>query len=161
MPREQIENALKKHGARVLHLAYSYLRRTADAEDILQDTMLIYLQKAPVFESEEHEKAWLLRVAANLCKNRLRSPWSRMSEIPEDYPGEGIPEESLALYESVNALPEKYREVIHLFYYEDFFTAQIAYILGKKESTVRSLLFRARALLREQLTTKGYNHEEI
>ena len=75
MEREQVERVLEEHGQRILHLAYSYLGSREDAEDILQDTLVRYMDKAPGFRSPEHEKAWLLRVAANLCKNRLKAPW--------------------------------------------------------------------------------------
>lgn len=148
MERAEIEGALERHGRRILHLAWSYLHCQADAEDVLQDTMVQLMKTGPRFESETHEKAWLMRVAVNLCKNRLKAPWRQHDQLPEDYPGGGIPEESLALLQAVSALPLKYREVVHLFYYEDATTAQIAQVLGKNESTVRSLLFRAREQLR-------------
>lgn len=150
MQQEEIEAALARNGARVLHLAYSYLHNRADAEDVLQDAMVQLIRRAPAFESEEHEKAWLLRVAINLCKNRLKSPWHQRAELPEDYPAEGIPEESLALLQAVSALPLPYREVIHLFYYDDATTAQIAALLGEREGTVRTRLSRARELLRTE-----------
>ena len=134
-----------------MHLAWSYLHNHADAEDVLQETMIRYMQSGQNFQDEEHEKAWLLRVAANLCKNILRSRSYEWGEIPEDLEGKGIPEEAIAVYEAVSSLPEKYREVIHLFYYEDASTAEIAEILEKKESTVRSLLRRARKLLEKSL----------
>lgn len=68
--------ALRRHGDAVLRLACAYLHQRAEAEDVLQDALLQYLQKAPAFADEAHERAWLLRVAANLCKNRL-SYWRR------------------------------------------------------------------------------------
>lgn len=151
MEREEIEGALGRHGRQILHLAWSYLHSQCDAEDVLQDTMVQLMKTSPKFESRDHERAWLLRVAINLCKNRLKAPWRQHSELPEDYPTQGIPEESLELLQAVSALPLKYREVIHLFYYEDATTAQIAGLLGKNESTVRSLLSRAREQLRSAL----------
>ena len=150
MNQQQVQRALADYGKSILHLAYSYLRNRADAEDVLQDTMVQLLRKAPEFESDEHEKAWLLRVAANLCKNRLRTPWRRYEQLPEDYPADGKSEESLALLQAVGSLPVKYREVVHLFYYEDASTAQIAAYLGAGESAVRKRLSRARAMLRKQ-----------
>ena len=99
-------------------------------------------------------------MAANLCKNRLKAPWRNHPEIPENYPGEGVPEESMALLQAVSALPVPYREVIHLFYYEDATTAEIAAILGKREGTVRSLLSRGRERLR-QSWKGGPDHEAL
>ena len=151
LQREEVENALKRHGNRILHLAYSYLHNRADAEDVLQDTMVQLLRAAPAFENEEHEKAWLLRVAINLCKNRLKGPWHLWENLPEDYPAEGVSEDSLALFQAVSTLPVKYREVVHLFYYEDATTAEIAAILGRRENAVRTQLSRARDLLRDKL----------
>lgn len=151
MEREEVEGALNRQGARVLHLAWSYLHSRTEAEDVLQDVMVQLMRVQPRFESEEHEKAWHLRVAANLCKNRLKASWRQHSQLSEQYPAEEIPEESLELLQAVSALPLKYREVIHLFYYEDATTAEIARLLGKKETTVRSLLSRARDRLRQSL----------
>lgn len=158
MDPSQAARVLQEYGTAVLHLAYSYLRSREEAEDVLQDTLVQYIRKAPDFDSQAHERAWLLRVAANLSKNRLKAPWHWQPPIPEDYPAQGIPEESVALYQAVSALPVKYREVIHLYYYEDATTAQIAAILGKREGTVRSLLTRARAQLRASL--KGGDADE-
>ena len=153
MNNGQAEQALRDYGAPILHLAYSYLPSRADAEDVLQDTMVQYLRTAPTFTEERQRKAWLYKVAANLCKNHLSASWNRISALPEDFPSDGIPEESIGLLQAVSALPPKYREVVHLFYYEDATTAEIAKILGKPETTVRSLLFRARKTLKRQLET--------
>ena len=151
MDNEQAEKALRDYGAPILHLAYSYLHSRADAEDVLQDTMVHYLRAAPAFAEERQRKAWLYKVAVNLCKNRLSASWNRVSALPEDFPSDGIPEESISLLQAVSALPPKYREVVHLFYYEDASTAEIAKTLGKPEATVRSLLFRARKVLKREL----------
>ncbi len=153
MAHEAIELALERHGKRVLHLAYSYLHSREEAEDVLQDVMVKYLQSAPDFASDEHEKAWLLRVTINLCKNHLKAPWRRLkADMPEDISTEDkTSEDTFALRQAVLDLPPKYRAVIHLFYYEDLPASQIASILGQKETTVRSLLFRARNILREKL----------
>lgn len=151
MDNAELENALKQYGTGLLHLAYSYLHDRSEAEDVLQDTLVQYMRAAPTFEDERRRKAWLYKVAANLCKNRLSSSWHGVSELPEEFPAQGIPEESLELYQAVSALPLQYREVVHLFYYEDATTAEIARMLGKREATVRSLLFRARKCLKREL----------
>lgn len=156
-PCNDMETILRNHGRRILHMAYSYLHNQNDAEDILQDTMVQLIKTKPHFENAEHEKAWLLRVCINLCKNRLKSPWSKYESVPEDYPADGIPVESVELFQAVSVLPIEYREVIHLFYYEDASTAEIASLLGKKESTVRSLLSRARTKLKDILKEVDWN----
>ena len=144
---------LDRYGDMILRLAFSCMKNMPDAEDVLQDVFLKLLEKTPVFESDEHRKAWLIRVTVNICRSRLRSPWRRHKELEE---ADASVEENRWLegnevLEAVMALPEKYREVIHLFYYEDYSVGQIAVLLGKKEATVRSLMFRARTILKDKL----------
>ena len=113
----------------------------------MQDTFLQYLRTNPVFESAEHEKAWLLRVAMNASKNRLRSAWfSRTDAIEESSPCSEDEERSF-VWDAVRELPPHYREPVHLCYP----TEEIASILQTRPSTVRSRLTRARAMLRDRL----------
>lgn len=147
----QAARLLDQYGNRILRLAYTYLHNMSDAEDILQDTLLQFLKKAPSFDSAEHEKAWLLRVAANLSKNRIDYERLRASdELNEELVAEDREDLSF-VWEAVKSLPTQYREVIHLFYHEGYPTAEIAKILGRKESTVRSDLRRGREKLKEVL----------
>lgn len=155
---ETLEATLDQYGDMIVRLAFSCLKSREDAEDVLQDVMLKMLENQPAFESGEHEKAWLIRVTINICRNRLRSPWRRHKELDETLPEdtgngqwEAVLKEESGVMAAVLALPEKYREVIHLFYYEDYSVIQISKILHKKESTIRSLLHRARNLLKESL----------
>lgn len=145
------ERLLKEYGNPVLRLAYSYLHNMQDAEDILQETLIRYLQSVPVFENSEHEKAWLLRVAVNLSKNRI--DYNRLRETDElDEKLQQEEREDLAfVWEAVRELPEHYREVIHLYYYEGYSTKEIAKILQSRESTVRSNLKRGREKLKAVL----------
>lgn len=155
----RVEDALKKHGDSILRLSLSYLHNLSDAEDIIQETLLQMLRKAPVFECSEHEKAWLLRVAINLCKNKITyTQRRRYEELSESLTGD-IPEDLSFVWEAVGSLPIKYREVIHLFYEEDMPTSKIAELLNKKETTIRSLLHRARELLKRKLK-EVYDFEE-
>lgn len=155
----QAARLLDQYGNRILRLAYTYLHNMSDAEDILQDTLLQFLKKAPSFDSAEHEKAWLLRVAANLSKNRIAyNAVRRTDELDETLAAEEREDLSF-VWEAVKSLPTQYREAIHLFYYEGYSTRQIAEVLSKKETTVRSDLRRGRARLKELL--KGaYGFEE-
>jgi len=121
-----------------------------DAEDVVQEVFLRAYEKAPEFESEEHETAWLIRVTVNLCNSRLRSPWKKHREpLLDSYPA--AEPEQRELLEHVLSLPPKYRAVIHLFYYEGYPVKDIAELTGQKESTVRSLLTRARQKLKSDL----------
>ncbi len=142
---------LDKYGNKILRLAYSYLRNMADAEDIVQDTLIQYLRKPLVFSDETHEVAWLMRVAANLSKNRIRyNSYRTTDELNEELAAEEREDLSF-VWEAVNSLPVPYREIVHLYYYEGYSTMQIASILSKKESTVRSCLARGRARLKSIL----------
>jgi RNA polymerase sigma-70 factor (ECF subfamily) len=155
----QAEKLLKEYGDSILRLAYSYLHNMSDAEDVLQETLIQYIKASPQFESEIHKKAWLLRVACNISKNRIKYNKIRNSdELSEQLAAEQ--KEDLAfVWEAVKELPSKYREVIHLFYHEGYSTAQIARILNKNETTVRSLLHRGRSKLKFVLK-EVYDFEE-
>lgn len=150
----EAEHYLDTYGNAILRLAYSYLHNMADAEEVLQDTLVQFIHTAPVFENEPHAKSWLMQVAANLSKNRIRSNRIRqaedLDELQETLTGQESEDLSF-VWEAVKSLPEKYREVIHLFYQEGYATGEIARILQRKESTVRSDLKRGRERLKEIL----------
>ena len=154
------EMILTRFGDSILRYAYTYLHNMSDAEEVLQDTLVQFLKTAPEFENENHEKAWLLRVAGNLSKNRIEYNKIRETDELNDELVAEEREDLTFVWEAVKSLPVKYREVIHLFYHEGYQTAQIAKILGRNESTVRSDLRRGREKLKEVL--KGeYDFEEV
>ena len=160
--REEInaraERILTRYGNNILRLAYSYLHNMADAEEVVQDTLVQFLKTAPDFADATHEEAWLMRVAGNLSKNRIRYNRVRSTdELNDELVAEGREDLSF-VWEAVKSLPVKYREVIHLFYHEGYSTAEIARILQRNESTVRSCLSRGRAQLREILK-EAYDFE--
>ena len=158
-PNEKAVQAMNTYGNSILRLSFAYLHDLAGAEDILQDTLIRLMKTNPVFTSPDHEKAWLLRVAINLCKNRLKSFWAKYSELSEEFPDDPMSSDEIILLDLVSKLPVKYREVIHLFYYEDYSINEIAVLLQKNKSTIRSLLHRAREKLKIHL--KGdYDFDE-
>lgn len=140
------ESAVKQYGPMVYRLAYAQLRSRHDADDVFQEVFLRYHRSAPAFESEEHRKAWLLRVTANCAKSLASSPWRKRSVPLEDVYAYSDPEES-GLDAALARLPSKYRAVLHLYYYEGYDTAETAHILGRRASTVRAQLTRARQAL--------------
>lgn len=153
-----IENIMQKYSYMVYRLAYSRTKNKADAEDLFQEVFLKCHKANPKFSSEEHCKAWLIRVTVNLSKNILTSAWHRRIFLKKDplehfgknsnhSPGDDKSE----VFYAVMKLPEKYRVVVHLFYYEDYSVTEIANILHRKESTVKTQLFRARELLKQYL----------
>lgn len=145
------EQALDRYGNSILRLAYSYLHNMSDAEEILQDTLVQLLKTDPAFQSEDHEKAWLLRVAANLSKNRLDYNQVRKTDVLSQTLAAQEREDLSFVWEAVKSLPPNERAAIHLFYQEDCTTRQIGAILGRREATVRSDLHRGRLRLREIL----------
>ena len=131
MTDPEFENVMRRQIDHVLRLACSYLRCRAEAEDIAQEVFLKLYRTDISFETPKDERAWLLTVTANLCKNRLRSPWfaRRCDETPEDICG-NFPEEEKSAVSEVYRLPEKYRTPIHLFYIEEYSVKEISEITG-------------------------------
>lgn len=156
---ERAEYILNTYGDSILRYAYSYLHNMSDAEDILQDTLIQYLKTGPVFENAAHEKAWLLRVAANLSENRLDyNSIRKTDELNEELAADERDDLSF-VWEAVKSLPVKYREVIHLSYHEGCSVREISNILKRPEATVRSDLHRGRERLREILREE-YDFDE-
>ena len=144
-----IDEVIDKYSNMVYRLALAHMKTKYDAEDVFQDVFLRYISKPRAFENEEHRKAWLIRVTINRCRS-LWSAWFRKSE-PLDEAMVFETKEENDLFEYLMLLPQKYRSVIHLFYYEGLSIRQISNILNAKESTVRTWLTRARSILGEKL----------
>lgn len=147
--RPSIEVLFERYRNNLYVAAFSVCKNAQDAEDVVQETFLQYWTQKKEFESEQHVRAWLLRVAINKAKNKCNS-YFRKNTLPlEDYietltfPTEA----SSGLFEAVMELPEKYRIVIHLFYYEDYSVKEIANILKLTPGNVKVRLSRGRALL--------------
>ena len=152
--RDSPEAVIRRYSDMVYRLAFARTGNRSDAEDLYQEVFLRYLTRAPAFTSEEHRKAWLLRVAVN-CANRFpRRPVAKAHRAPQrgpvrPRPGGGGPVGEL------RRLPEKDRTVLHLYYYEDMTTEEIAQMLDRNPATVRSQLLRARAKLKKLLVEEG------
>lgn len=143
---QELETVMQKYGKTVYRLAYAQTHSRADADDIYQEVFLRYFQKRPGFESEEHRKAWLLRVTINRAKSHFATAWFRHTVPLEECDGFAAPEERL-LDEAMGALRPGDRCLLQLFYYEQLSVRGIADLLKRKESTVRTQLTRARQRL--------------
>ncbi len=144
--QDEMQRVVEEYSSSLLRAAYSLLKNREDSEDAVQETFLRYMEKAPVFTSREHEKAWLLRVAVNISKNHLSSAWFRKrTDLKEDIPA--LEQEEQEVLESVLKLSAKYRTVIHLYYYEGYSLSEISQILRSPLSTVTTRLSRARKKL--------------
>ena len=149
-----IELLVETYQNNLYAVAFHICKNPHDAEDVVQDTFIQYLSHKQEFASEAHIRAWLIRVAINKAKNKTTSFFRRNTLPLVDYMQtlQFPSEESSALFEAVMQLPEKYRIVVHLFYYEDYSVKEIADILRLSESNVKVRLSRGRALLRTTLT---------
>ena len=155
---QKVTRIIDVYGNNILQLAYSYLHNMSDAEEILQDTLIKYLEKSPNFENNTHEKAWLLKVASNLSKNRIEYNNLRSTDELNDNLIAENKEDLSFIWEAVKSLPNGYREVIHLYYQEGYNTIEIAKILNRKETSVRSDLHRGRQKLKNILK-EAYDFE--
>ncbi len=150
MNPELIEQTVRDYSGKLLKIAYTYTKNTCDAEDIVQEVFLSFITSRQEFASQEHIRAWLIRVTINKSKNHVKSAWiAKRSKMPE--PCEELSCQENTLLDAVLSLEEKYRISIHLFYYEDYSIKEIAQILGKKPATIGSWLDRGRKKLRKQL----------
>lgn len=147
---EHICEICRLHYRNLTKLAFSYLKNMFDAQDIVSDVFEAYIKSAPDFESDEHERAWLIRVTINKCKNSIKKS-SRLQGLDGIVHYSPPEQENIEVLSAVLSLPEKYRLPVHLFYYEDMTIAQIAGVLGEKPATVGSRLARARKLLKDYL----------
>lgn len=151
--RQTVQELATLYQSNLFAVAFNICKNAQDAEDIVQDTFVQYYTTKKEFKSEQHIRAWLIRVAVNKAKNVTRTFWRRNKVSIEDYMETLVFEtpEAENLFETVMHLPEKYRIVIHLYYYEDYAVREIADILKLSESNVKIRLSRGRALLKEAL----------
>lgn len=151
--KQTVEELAGRYRDNLFAAAFNICKNAADADDIVQETFLQYYVAKKEFESEEHIRAWLLRVAINKAKNVNHSFW-RQNKVPLEEYMETLAFESSqeeTLFETVMKLPEKYRIIIHLFYYEDYSVLEIAKLMKLTQSNVKVRLSRGRKLLKEAL----------
>lgn len=150
---QEVNRAIERHADTVRRLCMIHLKNYADTEDIFQRVFLKYVLSSVSFENEEHERAWFIRVTINACKDLLknffRSHTVSMEEVLEQ-PAE-IEQDHREVLEAVLSLPARYRDVVYLYYYEEYTAPQIGRILGKNVNTIYTLLNRAKKILREKL----------
>ena len=151
--RQTVQELAASYQGSLFAAAFNVCRNAQDAEDVVQDTFVQYYTSKKEFESEQHIRAWLMRVAVNKAKNINRTFWRRNKISIEDYMETLVFETPAAetLFETVMQLPDKYRIVIHLYYYEEYAVREIAQILKLSESNVKIRLSRGRAMLKETL----------
>ena len=146
-PVDDVETLIAQYGDMLFRLCLIMLKNESDAEDVIQETLIKFYRKAPVFENADHEKAWLIRVATNECRDllrfRVRHPLAEVEQImvaSEDSTDSGI-------LEALASLPEKYKLVLALYYVEGYKVEDIAKIIGRTSSAVKMRLQKGRRLL--------------
>ena len=149
----EANRAIDRYADLVRRVCMIHLKNHADTEDIFQTVFLKYVTGTTEFESEEHEKAWFIRVTINACKDLLRSFFRSRTVSLDDLleQPDQVPEDHREVLEAVLALPDKYRDVVYLHYYEGYTAPEIGTILRKNPNTVYTLLTRARDELRKML----------
>lgn len=151
---EYIEQIIKKYSPSMLKAAFSLLKSTDDAEDAVQEAFIKLITKAPEFENDEHRKAWLLRVTVNISKNMLKSAKRKNLPLTEEI---AYSEKSDGVLPYVLSLDEKYRAVIHLYYYENYSIKEIGEIMSLSSATVGTRLARGRKMLGKLLKEDSEN----
>ena len=156
--RESFDAVMRKYADMVYRLAYSRTGSTFDADDILQEVFLRYIRADKTYNDEEHRKAWLIRITINCTRSFASSAWNRHRDFSEPDGNEGAEDPAISASETRSdvmdallELPEKYRTVIYLFYYEDMSVSEIAGSLGITDSNVKTRLSRGREMLKEKL----------
>lgn len=156
---EDIERIMEQYGNSIYRMSFFVLQNDQDAQDVLQETLIKYMQKAPGFQSDSHEKAWLLRVANNLCKDMLRfqkrNRYINLDELQETSFEtliiHGQPTAFGELTAQLFTLADKYKRTLYLHYYEGYPVKEIAQILKLSESAVKKRLERGRDKLRQMI----------
>ena len=148
---EEIRELVDNYGSMIFRIAYCILLNKDDAEDAVQDTFMKYMTKAPEFNDEEHRKAWLIRVSANISKNMFKLRLRRHTLNLEEVKSAGISESDFETFEIISALPARYKPVMTLHYAEGYKCSEIAEILGISEDAVKKRLQKGRALLKNEI----------
>ena len=157
MEEQRARELVDRYADAIIRLGYTWLGDLDDAKDICQTVFLRLLERPRSFESPEHERAWIIRAAVNLCKDQLKSHWRKTTVDLEAARAVPAPEaEEGSLLAAVNLLPPKYRTVIYLYYYEGYSANEIAQLLGEKPATVATQLSRGREKLRTHLEQEGF-----
>ncbi len=148
---EEIRDLVEHYGTMIFRVAFCILCDKEDAEDAVQETLLKYMTKSPEFNDEEHRKAWLIKVAANISKNMFKLRIRRNSISLEEVKNIGISENDLNVFDSIMNLPKKHKIVLMLHYAEGYKCREIAEIIGISEDAVKKRLQKGRELLKIEL----------
>ena len=153
-PIQDPEDVYRRYSNMVFRLALARCRSRSDAEDVMQDVFLRYVRSKPKLDSAEHQRAWLVRATINCTNTLLSSAWHRHTELYDELSriAPPCPDENAAdVYSAVMSLSKKQRTAVHLYYYEGYSVKETASLMETNDSTVKSLLYRAREKLEKEL----------
>lgn len=148
---QEIVEVYQRNVDMVYRICFSYMKNKADSEDALSSTFIKYISQPQHFDCLEHEKAWFIRTSTNICKDMLKCWWKRNVTYEEKTVIYTDPQYVDSTLDVILSLPDKYKTVIYLYYYEGYSTEDIAHILGKPASTIRNQLARAKKILKRKL----------
>ena len=151
MEKSQMEEIYEKYSDTVFRTAFACVKHVAEAEDITSEVFIKYFTSSKKFDNEDHEKAWLIRVTINRCKDLFRSFSFKNRVSIEEYQPYCVIQDEIDVLEAVMKLPKKYRIPVHLFYFEGYTTEEIAKITKTSSQNIRTRLSRARAMLKKSL----------
>ena len=154
----EIVRIVETYSDMLMRIAFNRMNSIAEAEDVVQSTFERLMRRQPRFDSREHEKAWLIRTAIRICIDESRKA-SRANVPLNEEIASAYSQESYELLDTIRQLPEKDRDAVYLYYYEEYPTKDVAKILGEREGTTRSRLSRARQKLRTIM--KGETDEQV
>lgn len=149
----EANRAIQRYADTVRRICMVHLKSYADTEDVFQTVFMKYILRSDVFENDEHEKAWFIRVTINACKDLLKSLFRHRTVSLDEVvpPSVEMTSDNREVLKAVLSLPPKYKDPVYLFYYEGYSAVRISEILGKNVNTVYTLLARAKALLKDAL----------
>lgn len=151
LDKREMEEKYDKYIRMVYCTAFAWFRNKSDAEDVASEVFIKYFTSSQEFTDEQHEKAWLMRVTVNRCKDIMKS-FRVKKTVPLEEAGEICRnDDERTVYNAVMELPKKYRFAVHLYYFEGYTTKEIAQMCGKSDQAIRARLSRARKMLRESL----------
>lgn len=154
-----ITSALDKYSDMIRRICFLYLKNYSDVDDVFQEVFLVLLKNKITFDNPEHEKAWLIKVTINKCKDLLKSYWYKnVGSLENTTELSFETKEENELIKVVLSIPKKYKDVIYLFYYEEYSVPEIARLLNQKENTIYSHLHRAKKLIKEKLGGTEYEY---
>ncbi len=155
---QEVNRAIEQYSDMVRRLCMIHLKNYHDTQDIFQTVFLKYVLSSVIFKSEEHEKAWFIRVTINACKDLLKNFFRTHVVSIEELTGQPsvLSPDNTEVLEAVQSLPDKYKNVVYLHFYEGYTAPEIGKILGKNVNTIYTYLTRSKKLLREKLGGDGY-----